>query len=71
MIKKHAYIILAHKDDYTFYSLLKMLDHEKNDIFIHMDEKNKLFNETQARSVLKKSNLFYTQRTNVTWGAIA
>ena len=39
MIKKHAYIILAHKDDYTFYSLLKMLDHEKNDIFIHMDAK--------------------------------
>lgn len=65
---KHAYLILAHKDDYTFYSLLRMLDYEKNDIFIHMDIKNKSFDESNARGIVKKSNVFFSDRTCVTWG---
>ena len=46
---KHAYLIEAHKDDHVFYSLLKMLDHELNDIFIHMDVKNVGFDTEQAK----------------------
>ena len=38
-MKRHAYLILAHKFDYVFCSLLKMIDDERNDIFIHMDKK--------------------------------
>ncbi len=65
---KHAYLILTHKDDYTFYSLLKMLDHENNDIFIHMDVKNRTFDESRVKNVLRKSGLFFSERTTVAWG---
>lgn len=67
-MSKHAYLIMAHRDDYTFYSLLRMIDHEKNDIYIHMDVKNLGFDEDYAKSVVKKSGIFFSKRTNVTWG---
>ena len=38
---KQAYLIMAHKDDFVFRTLLRMLDDSRNDIFIHMDAKNK------------------------------
>ena len=38
---KQAYLIIAHKDDLTFRTLISMLDNENNDIFIHMDKKSK------------------------------
>lgn len=34
----HAYLIEAHKDNYGFLKLLKLLDDERNYIFIHMDK---------------------------------
>ena len=37
--KKQAYLIMAHKYDFTFRTLIKMLDNKNNDIFIHMDKK--------------------------------
>lgn len=65
---KHAYLIEAHKDDHVFYSLLKMLDHELNDIFIHMDVKNVGFDTEQAKKTVHRSCIFFTQRTSVMWG---
>ena len=67
-MNRHAYLILAHKDDYTFYSLLRMLDYEKNDIFIHMDIKNKSFDEDNVKRIINESSVFFSNRTNVTWG---
>ena len=68
---KHAYLIEAHKDDYVFYSLLKMLDHELNDIFIHMDAKNIEFDTEKAKKTIQRGRVFFTQRTSVMWGGIA
>lgn len=65
---KHAYLIEAHKDDHVFYSLLKMLDHELNDIFIHMDAKNVEFDNEKAKKAIQRGRLFFTQRTSVMWG---
>lgn len=65
---KHAYLIEAHKDDYVFYSLLKMLDHKLNDIYIHMDAKNVGFDAEQAKKTVHQSHVFFTQRTSVMWG---
>lgn len=42
---KQAYLIIAHKDDLTFRTLISMLDNENNDIFIHMDKKSKNYDE--------------------------
>lgn len=33
---KHAYLVMAHKDDETLRTLLRTLDDPRNDIFIHM-----------------------------------
>lgn len=67
-MRKHAYLIIAHIDDLSFRTLLEMIDDERNDIFIHMDVKNKNYNRSSIESFVKKSKVFHVQRTNVSWG---
>lgn len=65
---RQAYLIIAHRYDETFKTLLRMLDREENDIYVHMDIKNKQFNEDSCRKLVEKSGIFFTKRTSVTWG---
>ncbi len=65
---KHAFLIMAHKSDYTFYTLIRMLDDERNDIFIHMDLKNADYRIENTIACAKRSNVYHTKRTNVIWG---
>lgn len=67
---KQAYLILAHKSDYLFDVLLNMLDKEENDIYVHMDIKNKDFDSNLYKGRLKNANIFFTKRTNVNWGGV-
>ena len=64
---KHAYLIIAHRCDDTFKTLLKMLDDSRNDIYIHMDKKNTQYEESYSSFVVN-SKVIHTIRTNVTWG---
>lgn len=64
---KHAYLIIAHKTDEIFHTLLEMIDDLRNDIFIHMDLKNTGYDESYC-NFIKYSNVYHTKRTNVTWG---
>ena len=67
---KHAYLIIAHKDDYTFQTLLSLLDDERNDIFIHMDKKNEDYRFEESVKHIKKSRIYQVeQRNDVVWGA--
>ena len=66
MIYKHAYLIIAHKSDETFDTLIRLLDDPMNDIFVHMDKKNKAFSENTIHT--QYSRLIFIERTNVTWG---
>lgn len=67
---KHAYLILAHKDDYTFYTLLKLIDDERNDIFVHMDRKNSRYDRKKTERYVLHSNIIHSSpRVNVSWGA--
>ncbi len=68
---KDAYLILAHKMDYTFDTLIELLDDEKNDIYIHMDKKNKFFEEEPIRNRIKKSNVFFVNRVKCNWGGFS
>lgn len=45
-----------------------MLDHQKNDIFIHMDAKNKSYDPAETEKLVKQSSIFHTQRIKVSWG---
>ncbi len=65
---RQAYLIIAHRYDETFKTLLRMLDCDENDIYVHMDLKNKQFDEDDCRKLIKKSSIYFTKRTSVTWG---
>ncbi|MDH5075725.1 beta-1,6-N-acetylglucosaminyltransferase [Clostridium perfringens] len=67
-LSKHAYLIIAHKNDLTFNTLLKMLDDKRNDIFIHLDIKNKNYSIEEIKKKLRYSSVYFTERTNVMWG---
>lgn len=67
---KQAYLIIAHKDDFTFRTLISMLDDENNDIFIHMDKKNKDYKENETIGIIKKSKVYHTARLSVAWGGV-
>ena len=41
---KHAYLIMAHNEFYILEKLLKLIDDERNDIYLHIDKKAKNFN---------------------------
>ena len=68
LLSKQAYLIMAHKDDFCFRTLLRLLDDPRNDIFIHMDKKNRSYDETTISEYIKKSKVYHVNRTNVTWG---
>lgn len=70
-LSKQAYLIITHKNDLGFQTLLKMLDDPRNDIFIHMDKKNTQYNEAETISLVKKSAVYHVERTSVTWGGIS
>lgn len=66
---QHAYLIIAHRNDYTFQTLLSLLDDERNDVFIHMDIKNRLYSPTGTEEHFHCSNVYHTpERLNVQWG---
>lgn len=65
---KHAFLIMAHKDDETLRTLLRTLDDPRNDIFIHMDSKNIAWDENSVLTSISKARIFPVPRISVTWG---
>lgn len=68
---KHAYLIIAHDNFENLYYLIKALDFEKNDIYVHIDKKavgyNKCVNKIKLE--MKKARLFFVEnRISVFWG---
>lgn len=66
---RQAYLIVAHKDDFVFRTLLRMLDDGRNDIFIHMDIKNKSYHQEETEQAIRFGRVYHCERTSVTWGA--
>ena len=52
MNKKHAYLIMAHNDFQILIEILKELDHERNDIFLHIDKKTLEFPEQKIKNAV-------------------
>lgn len=65
---KHAFLIMAY-DDFDFLKeLLKAIDDERNDIYIHIDKRSKC-NFNDFKFITKRSNLIFVDRIKVTWGS--
>lgn len=67
-MKKHAYLIMAHNNPYILKKLLNLIDDKRNDIYLHIDKKSKLFNVQEINNIVKNSNLYFTKRIDVRWG---
>ena len=65
---KHAYLIAAHNQMGLLVELLKKLDDEDNDIYLHIDTKCEDVDFNILEKSLEKSNLYFITRRNVTWG---
>lgn len=68
-MKKHAYLIMAHTQPELLKELLRRVDDERNDIYLHIDSKAKNYPVTEMTSVLKKSSCVLTERMDVQWGS--
>ena len=66
MIEKHAYLIMAHNECGLLNKLIKSIDDERNDIFIHVDRKADYRINDLYRP--QRSNLFSIKQTNIQWG---
>lgn len=65
---RHAYLIMAHHQFDFLKELLAALDHERNDIYLHIDQKVSDFDFPAFSRVVQKSGLYFTQRLKVHWG---
>lgn len=69
---KHAYLILAHKNFSQLKKLIELLDHERNDIYVHVDAKAVGFNLADFSNAVSMSKLeFLPDRVNVNWGGVS
>lgn len=48
--------------------LLRMLDDNRNDIYVHVDKRAKDFNSSEYMNLVTKSRLFFTPRIRCYWG---
>lgn len=67
-MEKHAYLILAHNNFYILERLVKLLDYEFNDIYIHIDKKVRDFRFNYFKNIVTKSKIFFVKRFNIKWG---
>ena len=51
-----------------FRTLLRMIDDPRNDIFVHMNVKNKEYDEAEIEKYVHYSRLRHVERTSVNWG---
>jgi len=64
---KHAFLIMAHNEFGILEKLLRLLDDERNDFYIHIDKKVPDFPFERFRSIAKKSAVYFTERLDVRW----
>lgn len=64
---KHAYLIMAHGNWKILKLLLRLLDYEKNDIFLHIDAKSRNHIPKDILEVVSKSKLVILDSKNIYW----
>lgn len=68
-MKKHAYLFIVFNNFKVLEKSLGLIDDERNDIYIHLDKKSRNKEKLECiTSKLKKSQVYFTKRTDVRWG---
>lgn len=68
MSNKHAYLIMAHNEFDILEKLIMLVDDERNDLYIHIDQKVKEFDFDYFEKIAKKSRVKFIGRKNIRWG---
>ena len=72
MDRRHAYLILAHKNFGQLRKLAGLLDDPRNDIYVHVDRKSASSPEEWLRGACKYSRLsLISPRISVSWGGVS
>lgn len=61
-------LIMAHNQFEILEKLMTQLDHERNDIYIHIDRKSRGFEQSHFENICKKSKVVFIPRMSVYWG---
>lgn len=70
-VMKQAFLIMAHHDFYILEKIIKILDYENNDLYLHVDKKVKNFDFEKFKNIPQKSKIYFTKRIDVRWGDIS
>ena len=65
---KFAYLIMAHNNPKQLSILLKLLDYEENDIYLHIDKKSVDINVASIGEGIKKARIYIYSKYDVKWG---
>lgn len=65
---RNAYLIMAHHNFDQLGLLLQLLDHEDNDIYVHIDLKAGNVDLDSLHACVNKSGLYFIPRMSITWG---
>lgn len=69
---KHAYLIIAHNNEYILNKSLSLIDDERNDIYLHVDKKTNLDLYMSKLQLPTKSNFYLlSNRIDTKWGHIS
>ena len=68
--KKHAYLIMPHDNINILIKQLKLLDDERNDIYIHIDKKSDIC-KSNLENIIRKSNVNIYKEIEVNWAALS
>ena len=67
-MKRHAYLIMAHNQYEILIKLIKLLDHENNTFYIHIDKKSKNIPWKAIEEAVCESKIIFIERISVNWG---
>ena len=71
IMKRHAYLILAHRNFSQLKKLVELLDDERNDIFIHVDSKAEFDPHGWTGTCRHSALTFISPRIRVNWGGVS
>lgn len=67
----HAYMIMAHHRFDILEEILKDIDDERNDIFLHVDSKAADFETGRYKKLIKRAHFVIVDRMDVHWGGFS
>ena len=65
---KHAFLIIAHKNWDQLKRMIKAMDSDLCDFYIHVNSQVEMPNITDFSQLTRKSNVYFTSRISITWG---